>query len=64
MTHSALSLPAAGPSAEGLASLPATLLRRERGLALAGFALLALMAPTLVAFQVDARTLSDVSVWM
>jgi hypothetical protein len=64
MTQPALSLPAAGSPTEVLASLPAALLQRERRLALAGFALLALMAPTLVAFQVDARTLNDVSVWM
>jgi len=47
-----------------VASLPTALLRRQRGLALAGFAILALMGPTWAALLIDGRTLNGISVWV
>ena len=63
MTTSALTTTAARP-ADLLAVIPIELLRRNRRLALAGFAIIALMAPTWAALLIDPRTLNGISVWV
>jgi len=47
-----------------LGALVDALLRRERRLALGGFVILGLMAPTLVALMIDGRTLNGIPVWV
>ena len=64
MTTHVLSRAPATRSLDGLASLTGTLIGRERHLAWAGFAILALVVPTALAWLVDGRTLNGISVWL
>lgn len=58
----ALALPA--PAARPLARLVGAVLRRDRALALAGLAMLALLVPGAVALALDPRELNDVPIWL